>query len=377
MYDTQHLSVASIIQSLPPFSSHPAIFKADSGASKHFVRQQDSTCLSNVTPLTHGPRAKLPNNEYIYPIARGLLPTLSSLSTSARSSLVYPALKNASLLSIGQLCDNGCLALFDKNFLWILHNKKLLLKGRRNTTDGLWDIPFPVLSSQHKNNAPLPAPILTPTDSTQPSCNYILTLDKSKYELAQYIYGCLFAPTQSTLQQAIINGNLSTWPGIDLINFKKYVGTNLHHVKGHLDQERQNLRSTKHVSSPPTSINSLSSEDLKLDAFPSHTNTKCYHCYSIIIPAPTKTPKGISYSDQTGRFPYQSSRGNKYICVTYNYDANAILFSLLKNRESTSLVKAWEATHHRLTKNGHQVDLHILDNNISADFVAALDTKSM
>ena len=148
---------------------------------------------------------------------------------------------------------------------------------------------------------------------------------------------------------------------------KKYIGTNIAHEKGHLDQERQNLRSTKSTEPAAESI-----EEAIMDAFPEKNSAKTFHCYSAIIQAPTKSEKGISYSDQTGRFPYASNRGTKYICVVYNYDANAFLLAPLKNKESTSLVEAWRSCHKRLTNNGHKVQLHILDNEISAEFMEAL-----
>ena len=65
-------------------------------------------------------------------------------------------------------------------------------------------------------------------------------------------------------------------------------------AKGHLDQERQNLRSTKLQTIP-----GLEQHELFPDAFPDKEN-KCSNCFAVIIPAPEK---GISYSDQTGRFP--------------------------------------------------------------------------
>ena len=49
-------------------------------------------------------------------------------------------LSNASLLSIGQLCDDDCVAVFDKGHLRIFKQGILILKGQRNLIDGLWDI---------------------------------------------------------------------------------------------------------------------------------------------------------------------------------------------------------------------------------------------
>jgi hypothetical protein len=49
-----------------------------------------------------------------------------------------------------------------------------------------------------------------------------------------------------------------------------------------------------------------------------------------------------SYSDRTGRFPVHSLEGNLYILVLYLYDTNAILVELLKTRNETYQVKAYE-----------------------------------
>lgn len=245
MHNTS-FSVASIIHKC----ISNLILKADTGASKTFIREQDISALQRVKTIFNGPKARLPNNTVISPIAVGELPFSNALSRHAKESLVYPELKNASLLSIGQLCDDDCLALFHKKILWILKNNEVILKGKRNSYDGIWDVPFQQPTSPksvpssanatytanniiHCNNL-----VIHSSSTSDLVCNYILTLDKSKYELAQYYYGCLFAPALSTLLTAIQKENLVTWPGIDTINFKKYVGTNIAHEKGHLDQER-------------------------------------------------------------------------------------------------------------------------------------------
>ena len=40
------------------------------------------------------------------------------------------------------------------------------------------------------------------------------------------------------------------------------------------------------------------------------------------------------YTDQTGRFPFTSSRGYKYIMIEYDYDSNNISAEPLKSRTS-------------------------------------------
>ena len=52
------------------------------------------------------------------------------------------------------------------------------------------------------------------------------------------------------------------------------------------------------------------------------------------------SPTGLGYTDPTGRFPYKSSRGAKYIYVAYIYDANAILITTMKDRTAPSIIAA-------------------------------------
>ena len=49
---------------------------------------------------------------------------------------------------------------------------------------------------------------------------------------------------------------------------------------------------------------------------------------------------GQIFSDQTGRFPIVSSRGNRSVMVLYNYVSNAILTGPLKNNITPELVIA-------------------------------------
>ena len=50
--------------------------------------------------------------------------------------------------------------------------------------------------------------------------------------------------------------------------------------------------------------------------------------------------KETLFSDQTGRFPVTSSKGNKYVMVVYSQDANAILAEPLKSKSAIEHHKA-------------------------------------
>ena len=71
---------------------------------------------------------------------------------------------------------------------------------------------------------------------------------------------------------------------------------------------------------------------------------------------------GKIYTDQTGRFPVTSSRGNKYILVAYHFDSNTIHAEPLKTRSGLDLTTAYQKLHSLLTNRGLLPHLHILDN---------------
>ena len=43
-------------------------------------------------------------------------------------------------------------------------------------------------------------------------------------------------------------------------------------------------------------------------------------------------PVGTMYTDQTGKFPYVSSNGSKYIMIMYDYDCDAIMSTPLRSK---------------------------------------------
>ena len=73
----------------------------------------------------------------------------------------------------------------------ITKNNNLILQGSRNHVDGLWDVVLNSSKTSSNKN----------TNKTQ--LNYIITKDKSKTELAQYLHAAMFSPAISTITKAI------------------------------------------------------------------------------------------------------------------------------------------------------------------------------
>jgi hypothetical protein len=119
-------------------------------------------------------------------------------------------------------------------------------------------------------------------------------------------------------------------------------------TKGHLNQQSQNARTTK--AKDPKVI--VTEPDLD-------PGVKTQFVYAATINA------GQIYTDQTGRFPVVSSKGNKYIIILYDYDSNAILAQPIKDRTAPELLRAFQVMEQELVARGLKPKLMKLDNEAS------------
>ena len=279
---------------------------ADTGCSGHYDGiKQNATITKN--PIN----VRLPNGGRMTSTHTQLL-DIPSLPPEARMQHLFPEMSTTGLLSIGQLCDAGCIATFTKRKL-IIRNKQsnVILEGHRipfgesKYTNGMWMV-------QLQRNK-------TPSSSCHTS-NAIVLADTTKKDLAKLHHAALGFPVPSTLLAAIDKGFLSTFPGLTKGLVRKHLPKSIQTGKGHLDQERQNLQSTKCKSTVPIQEPDKSKTNIFIEA---------------IVPATDKI-----YTDLTGKFPIQSSLGNKYILITYHYDANCILAEPLQDRTAGEITKA-------------------------------------
>ena len=91
-----------------PSSIHPIVIaKADSGASRHYIRDDDKSIL-NFRKKDLGPTVLLPNNDSMTSTESGILPLSGHLNAAAKKAHIFSDLHSASLISLGQLCDDNC-----------------------------------------------------------------------------------------------------------------------------------------------------------------------------------------------------------------------------------------------------------------------------
>jgi hypothetical protein len=81
-------------------------------------------------------------------------------------------------------------------------------------------------------------------------------------------------------------------------------------VIGHMNQRRQNIRSTS-----KSSINSDMEDE---SVTPAGLGTKTHLVYAVVV------EQGQRYTDLTGNFPVRSSKGKWYVMVCYAYDCNYV-----------------------------------------------------
>jgi hypothetical protein len=172
--------------------------------------------------------------------------------------------------------------------------------------------------------------------------------NNNQKDLINYLHAACFSPVKSTSITAIKNGNFSSWPGLTEHAVEKHLSKSTSTTKGHLNQQRQNARTTK-------------IKDAKVIV----TEPDIYHGIKTQFVHAATIDAGQIYTDQTGRFPVVSSKGNKYIMILYDYGSNAILTQLIKDRTAPELLKAFQVMEQALVARGLTPKLMKLDNEAS------------
>jgi hypothetical protein len=105
-------------------------------------------------------------------------------------------------------------------------------------------------------------------------------------------------------------------------NVQKFYPETIETAKGHLNQTRKNVRSTK---AKPTPLETCDTSQLH--------GKKVRDVYT-----ETDMVRETMFSDQTGQFPTRSQRGNKFIMVMVEIDSNAILVEPMKSRKDEEMM---------------------------------------
>jgi hypothetical protein len=142
-------------------------------------------------------------------------------------------------------------------------------------------------------------------------------------------------------------------------NVRKYLSKSDATAKGHMDQIRQNIRSTQ----PGVEITVPETDMIQED--------KCHYIYATTL----KTNQ--IYLDLIGRFPTTSLSGNKYILILYDYDSNIVLSAPMKNRGDKEMVRAFDFLIQSLILRRLKPHLQLLDNEASLALINYLTRQGI
>ena len=99
----------------------------------------------------------MPYGHIIYSSRTVLLPH-DTLPVKARQAHIFPDLKNMALLSIGIFCDNGCLALFGDEKVYIIDKiaNKNIMHGTRDNKSSPYMVPLTPEQNENMTECKIP-----------------------------------------------------------------------------------------------------------------------------------------------------------------------------------------------------------------------------
>ena len=169
---------------------------------------------------------KMPNGEILTSSHILLLPQ-HNLPDKARQSHIFPGLQKP-LISIGTLCDNNCIAVFDEKRVTIYDKltRQIVMQGHRDPNTTLYMInmaaPLRAMKEQH-----IPDTL---------RANHVYET-KPKQELTLFYHAACFSPAKRTFVDAININAFASWPGLTVELVNKYLPRTAVTIKGHIRQQ--------------------------------------------------------------------------------------------------------------------------------------------
>jgi hypothetical protein len=325
----------------------------DSGATGHFGPENGGL---DPTGEASSKLVGLADGTPVQATEKGKLP-MSNLRDEVREGDIIPGLKNT-LVSVSKFADEGYVTIFqpggrgveiyDQQNVRIVVSGEAALRGWRDQKSGLWRVP---LTEDAQINSAESVELSMP--QLREVVNNIYDLPSIEQAI-RFTHACIGFPTKATWLKAIRRGNFVGWPLLTVENVHKYFPESDETQKGHMNQQRQGVRSTK------TKATDFEEPDKSLTI-----GKKEKDVFIKVIDA--RELNGTIYTDQTGGFPITSSRGNKYVMVMVQIDSNVILVEAMKNKTDKEMQRAYLQLLKRVQQTGMEIKKHVLDNEVSEE----------
>ena len=292
---------------------------------------------------------------------------------SASVAHVLPKIPR-SLFGIKPLTDAGLSVTLTQTGITVY---KPVLHGPIDPVTGLWLLPL-----QQPDNAAMAAVPAFPKTALSS-----IFAQRTDAQRVAYYSRALGNPADSTLVLALRRGLLRTLPDIDAAMVLRHPPNSVATAKGHLDRQRQGVRSTSvpAVTVPlspslphvlPVSAPVYDRTESELGFHPQLSPAqKTTNIFATVIPAHhLREATHRTHLDATGRFPVPSLSGNSYVLVAHNDDSNYIFAVAMPSRTARAYVAAFSAVVAHFSKAAHPLSVlrYRYDNESSSELEAYL-----
>ena len=347
----------------------PEIF--DTGSSSNYAHLNDARVI-NIHKLSQPYAIACPNGSIMHATHEGEL-DLPTLPAAARRVKLTSQLTSGTLISVGQLCDADCTAVFAKHWVSIFYDGSEVLSGTRRGPNTLW-----TLSPKQSPTPSPPAFAFAARPPRRPAC---LPASTKAADIVAFMHAALGSPAVSTLLRALKHNYVYGFPGLTERTLQAHPPHSEATVMGHQDATRSGTLSTKIkpdipavtfaeplVTAPPLpSVPTVPpppapTDDDHDDFFPTSEdpNTPTHH---IFIDGLDVT--GKAFGDLLVSKNLPSSRGTQYLLVVYDYDSNHIFTESLSANTGKAIKNGYVAVIDRLKSAGLKPKLILLDNECS------------
>ena len=323
-----------------------AMITYDSGADGHYISEKDRKAVGLPALRPSNKRVGVANGKACTAKHVTRLP-FTQLPDEARQADSFEAFPH-SLMSVGKTADAGTISIFSKDGVTVHNEKDVLITCKGE----------PILIGIRDENGRYRIPLVQQKGQWQPrtpskKARQTLRQANSVYDLPtieqaiKWMHAVCGYPVKSTWIKAVKAGNFAGWPLLTEKNIAKYYPETTETAKGHLNQSRKNVRSTKkpfEVCNAAAAFRGKRAKDIFVGTY---------------------DVRETIFSDQTGQFPTTSQRGNKYIMVMVEIDSNAILVEPMKSKNDKEMIRAYDVLVGRLQRANIHPKKHVLDNEIS------------
>ncbi len=185
-------------------------------------------------------------------------------------------------------------------------------------------------------------------------------------QTVRYLHAAAGHPTKHTWMKAIAQGNYNSWPLINVWNVRKYFPESEETQLGHMRGARQGVGSTR-----PSAFSTLGEESKPPHILAMEKKGDIYT--KIYELGQEERLSNTMFSNQTGEFPFVSSRNNKFIIIVHHVDSNSTWVEPLKNQLEGTLIEAHTKILKQMRRQGIAPKHQTLDNQCSARIKLAME----